>query len=313
VPIEQCRNLFRGSFLKLFYVPSSRPEKHGWEMTLPALLLNGTAVETGARVVTSSLKLECDWFGKKEPCTSKMRDISDVLAHLADDTPAQRGKLDVRVSTAVSNSARFPLVLPAATANIAQVVSRDALDSAQSEKRITLPARIVDGGYFENFGATTLHELLQDLDDRLANERFLPIVIQISSDPELSVEFDPGLGRPMVGRTAIGHFLAQLRAPVQAFANTRDAHGLQARLLLHDDVERWNRGRNIGGLKARYFHFRICPQPRPHPPLAWVLSDRARAVLGQSLESNNPECKNKQQLEALVQCLKEKGATCQAD
>ena len=323
VAIEQCQNLFRGSFLKLFYAPSAKPEKYGWEMTLPALLLNGTAVETGARVVTSSLKLECNWFGKKEPCTSKMRDVSDVLAHLADNTPAQQGKLDVRVSTAVSNSARFPLVMPAATANIAQVAPSDASASAQSEnaqsektteQRITLPARIVDGGYFENFGATTLHELLQELDKNLANKRFMPIVIQISSDPELSTEFDPGLGRPMVGKTAIGHFLAQLRVPIQAFANTREAQGVQARLLLNDDVDRWNKGREKGNWKARYFHFRICPQPQPHPPLAWVLSDQAQKVLGQSLEANTQKCNNKQQLEALVRCLKkEKDATCQAD
>jgi hypothetical protein len=150
---RDCPNLFAGSFMKLFY---GQP--------LPALLLNGTAVETGARIITSSMKLECDFLGSKQPCTSSMRDVSDFLAHLADDAPDKKAKLDVRVSSAVSNSARFPVVLPAATVNLAlSIPTTGAPAPDQEPKRVPIEARIVDGGYFENFGATTLHELLQEL------------------------------------------------------------------------------------------------------------------------------------------------------
>jgi hypothetical protein len=219
---SDCPNLFAGSFMKLFY---GQP--------LPALLLNGTAVETGARIITSSMKLECDFLGSKQPCTSSMRDVSDFLAHLADDAPDKKAKLDVRVSSAVSNSARFPVVLPAATVNLAfSIPTTGASAPDQEPKRVPIEARIVDGGYFENFGATTLHELLQELQSQLwAHAELAPVVVQISSDPELDTEFDPGYGRPMVKKTSLGRLLAQLRAPLEAYYMTRDAHGTQARLL----------------------------------------------------------------------------------
>jgi hypothetical protein len=206
---KDCPNLFAGSFMKLF---NERP--------LPALLLNGTAVETGARVVTSSLRIECDSFGanQPQPCTSRMRDISDFLAHLADHTPEKKGALDIRVSTAVSNSARFPVVLPAATANIALSVPQTGPQPPDKPpQRVPVEARMVDGGYFENFGATTMHELILELGEKLKNRQLAPVIVQISSDPELSIDFDPGYGRPMVKNTTLGRFFAQLRAPLQAY------------------------------------------------------------------------------------------------
>lgn len=286
---KDCPNLFAGSFIKLF---NERP--------LPALLLNGTAVETGARVVTSSLRIECDSFGanQPQPCTSKMRDISDFLAHLADHAPEKKGALDIRVSTAVSNSARFPVVLPAATANIALSVPQTGPQPPdRPPQRVPVEARIVDGGYFENFGATTMHELILELGEKLKNTQLAPVIVQISSDPELSIDFDPGYGRPMVKNITLGHFFAQLRAPLQAYYMTRDAHGTQARLLLEDDAKQ---------LGFRYFHFRICPQPRSNPPLAWILSDQAQERLRASLESSTESCNNKDAFKTLVNCIKER-------
>jgi hypothetical protein len=293
-------NLMAGSFLKLFGDPDPKPAKpdKGFEPLTPsgrpwpALLLNGTAVETGARIVTSNLKVECETPKGSPPCT-RIRDVSDLLAHMSAKETG-RSDLDLRLSTAVSNSARFPFIGPAAVSPIAVKVPPDAKDSAQNDGDTGIRARLVDGGYFENFAATTLRELISTLDG-LKNPKLLPIVIQISSDPELDTKFDPGYGRAMVGESKISRFLAQLRSPLSATYNTRDAHGAQARLALEDEAER------IG---ARYFHFRLCSaEGTSRPPLAWVLSAEAQENIKKSLANVNPSCNNKSALDKVVACL----------
>ena len=86
---------------------------------------------------------------------------------------------DFRVSTAVNNSARFPYVAPAGT------LRKDGKDTAH----------IVDGGYFENFGAGTAAELLARRASpfRSKGMKVRPIVIQISSDPDLTEDRLPGV------------------------------------------------------------------------------------------------------------------------
>jgi hypothetical protein len=297
---DDCPNLFQGSFMKLF---NGRP--------LPALLLNGTAVETGARVVTSNLRIECGPAGDKQPCTSKMRDVSDFLEHLGDDEAGQDdGRLDVRVSTAVSNSARFPIVGPAAVGHIAlSVPLSDSTAGSGGVKRILIDARIVDGGYFENFAATTLRELLLELKDSLNDKnlrpvKLLPIVVQISSDPELIVQFDGSYGRAAVAqKTGLNRFLAQVRSPFEAYYEAREAHGFQARLALKSEAE--------DALGGRYFHFRLCPSDHRNPPLAWVLSDQAQTEIQASLDSGMTNCDNRGQMQALIDCLKD-GNACEA-
>jgi predicted acylesterase/phospholipase RssA len=290
-------NRMAGSFLKLFGDPNPQPTRPDvgfkplppGERPWPALLLNGTAVETGGRIVTSNLKVECETPKNGPPCT-RVRDVSDLLAHLSVEE-TERSDLDLRLSTAVSNSARFPFIGPAAVSPIAVKLPPDPKDPKKNRIR----ARLVDGGYFENFAATTLRELIATLGDRLKNSKLLPIVIQISSDPELDTKFDPGYGRAMVGESKISRFLAQLRSPLSAAYNTRDAHGAQARLALEDEAER------IG---ARYFHFRLCSaQGSSRPPLAWVLSVEAQENIKKSLADVNPSCKNRSALAQVVACL----------
>jgi hypothetical protein len=295
-------NRMAGSFLKLFGDPDPKPAKPDMEFRplppserpWPALLLNGTAVETGARIVTSNLKVECKTpNGSGPPCT-RIRDVSDLLAHLnAEET--KRSDLDLRLSTAVSNSARFPFIGPAAVTPIAVRLPPDTKDPKKNDEDTGILARLVDGGYFENFAATTLRELMVTLGSRLTNQKLLPIVIQISSDPDLDTKFDPGYGRAMVGESKISRFLAQLRSPLSAAYNTRDAHGAQARLALEDEAER------IG---ARYFHFRLCSvEGTSRPPLAWILSPEAQKKIKESLADVNPSCKNKSALDQVVACL----------
>jgi hypothetical protein len=292
-------NLMAGSFIKLFGNPgNSTPLKEN-ERPWPALLLNGTAVETGGRIVTSNLKIECKTPPGADPCT-RIRDVADLLAHLQPPPNQRAPDLDLRLSTAVSNSARFPFIGPAAVTPIAIKLSNEEespniKNQKTKDEDSRIHARLVDGGYFENFAATTLRELMETLESSLKKPELLPIVIQISSDPELDTKFDPGYGRAMVGDSKISRFLAQLSSPVSATYKTRDAHGAQARLALEDEAER------IG---ARYFHLRLCAAERAsRPPLAWVLSEQARTHIKASLVDTK-DCLNKSDLDKLVACLK---------
>ena len=67
------------------------------------------------------------------------------------------------------NSARFPYIDAAGTLNLPDVGMTD---------------RIVDGGYFENFGAGSIYDLLTAL-NRIKKDRSVKFfVLQISSDPD---------------------------------------------------------------------------------------------------------------------------------
>jgi hypothetical protein len=103
----------------------------------------------------------------------------------------------------------------------------------------------------------------------------------------------------MVNETSLGRLLAQLRAPLEAYYMTRDAHGTQARLLLQDDARQHH---------FRYLHFRICRQDHANPPLAWILSDQAQERLRTSLDASSQECDNKAAFTTLIACITETDA-----
>src|SRR5262249_12957861 len=99
---------------------------------LPALIINGTSEKTGRRIITSNLLIGEKWF-------------IDALGYFEELNP----QYDIRVSTAAHNSPRFPYIDAAGTLTTAESGMTD---------------RIVDGGYFENFGAGSLYDLLHALD-----------------------------------------------------------------------------------------------------------------------------------------------------
>jgi hypothetical protein len=115
----------------------------------PILLLNGTHEETGKRIIAGHVKIERDVF----------LDSLDELHVL--------GK-DVRASTAAHNSARFTYVSPAGNLG----------DKNGS---------VIDGGYFENYGALSALELARAA--RTALKKKSPgvklVILMISSDPGL--------------------------------------------------------------------------------------------------------------------------------
>ena len=145
-------------FLSFFPVIKEETILHRWR---PVLLLNATHQETGRRIITSHVKIERDVFV----------DSYDALQVL---------NSDVRLSTAAHNSARFTYVSPAGN-----------LQSATKPHHNR--GYIIDGGYFENYGARTALELARKAIEAIDPDYGKPrhqnkiklVILQISSDPTL--------------------------------------------------------------------------------------------------------------------------------
>ena len=122
----------------------------------PALVLNTFELESGNRMVVSPFFMsysasvgeewtKSSWF-YDQPVYEEGSRISKLDDEWWDDPPPI--KADVKLSTAVGLSARFPWVLPAATFKYGDH---------------DIP--IVDGGYFENSGAETAYDIVKMLND----------------------------------------------------------------------------------------------------------------------------------------------------
>ena len=159
----------------------------------PILLLNATHEETGQRAITAHVKVERDVF----------LNGLDALHLLGGD---------VRASTAAHNSARFFYLSPAGN------LGNDN-------------GSVIDGGYFENYGALSALELSRAAKDTLdkrtlaSKERGIKrIILLISSDPDL----DPNRARVRIrGATATKECVPSVaeREPPDADATGTSADG----------------------------------------------------------------------------------------
>lgn len=234
----------------------------------PALFLNGTEVQTGRRIIATNLALGSGpgFVGAK-----------DLLAMTGRDVPA---------STAANTSARFPIVGPAA--------------SVSGAEGSPGTSQVVDGGYFENFGAVTAREVLATFwrtaarraaaDPRWDLARIQPIVIQISSDPTMGPRPDRGCDAVDMG-SGTATPSTQIAAPLATMANIRGAHGLLARCALRKAVRAINAPPSEGDApktRGRFLHFSMCPSgpESSDPPLGWVLSAKARQQIDGYLGSD---------------------------
>ncbi len=133
--------------------------------SIPTLLINGTSVEEGGRILTTHLDLSDDF-----------PDCDSLFAIRPND---------IKMSTAAMMSARFTYVSPAGT--------------------LSDHAHVVDGGYYENSGSVTaidFFELIQqDVLKDIEKNRVLPIFIQIDNDywtePAVPLKFFPELLSPV--------------------------------------------------------------------------------------------------------------------
>lgn len=182
----------------------------------PLLLLNATHQATGKRIIASQVRIERRVF----------LDAFDMHTLLGADMPA---------STAAHNSARFTYVSPAG-----RLESRR---DADGDKRPDDIGYVLDGGYFENFGALTALQLARAA-KRTLGHRVRPVLLLISSDPAMSARDRAGVGSictkipkntnwPLrydanVDGGGFSRYLNQLTAPAAGLMSSREAHGIVA-------------------------------------------------------------------------------------
>jgi hypothetical protein len=204
---------------------SLQPSESRW---LPLLVLNGTSVGSGQRIVTTVLK---NIYQPTEHCPYPTQDgrchifvsafrFHDLLQNgekrpSADEAQVSRPR-DVSLTTAAHNSARFPFISPPGEIYGAdnQVVDR-----------------LVDGGYFENFGAQTATELAEAI--IAIDPKLKPFILVLSNDPTVpqaenlnqdEVKKDFGVTE----RAGEGAWITDLTGPLKAFMHTRNARGMLA-------------------------------------------------------------------------------------
>jgi hypothetical protein len=189
-------------------------------------------------------------------------DAHDFAAVMQTDLPREA---DVSLATAAHDSSRFTYVSPAGLMRAA-----DARDRGH----------IVDGGYFENFGAETAFDVIRTLRPRHREDvRF--VVLYIGNDPEGSY----GQARAEVARTPPpprASSLGELFAPVRALLGTRVAHGSLALEHLQREVGDRN-----------FVDVDVCPtvskDELPLLALGWQRSHQARVFLSDQLAAECTE------------------------
>ena len=204
----------------------------------PLLFFNGTDADTGRRVIVSPVNSH---MNSGDRIFADAYDLHELLADdpgskearpLGEQAAQNPGGLerDVSLSTAALLSARFPLISP---------------PGVVTNRQDKLVARIIDGGYFENFGATTALELAR----QLTQAKLDPFVIEITNDPEMLVarrtekpganahgsllcsvdDFDPLCEPdPPINEIQKNYWFSDIRGPLSGLFGSRNAHGGQA-------------------------------------------------------------------------------------
>jgi hypothetical protein len=233
---------FKGMEAPFLQVAGPTESDRAGKKWFPLLFLNSTDVDTGRRTIVSPVDSHTKLDDGSEPrIFADAYDFHDLLAdtlssdkeHKPDEQTAQpEVKLDrdVSLSTAALLSARFPLISPPGVV-------------LNSKGKVV--ARIVDGGYFENFGAATAQEIAQ----QLKQAGLYPFIIAINNDPELLVpqrvekpakgEGDQALCNvqdvdplceedPSVNHAEDTYWFSDIRGPFSGLLGSRNAHGAQA-------------------------------------------------------------------------------------
>jgi len=188
-------------------------------------------VKTGQRVIETALQWHIDFADNKD-CPNSIRELSCEIFLNGTNFFDLRGqppnpKNGLRLSTAAHNSARFPLLSPPGSI-------------VDANGRIV--DRLVDGGYFENFGAQTATELALAI--HALEPELNPFILILSNDPEV-VRDSPQNTSTQNSKTAQAQpdqtnrqkadetssrstLLSDIFGPLGAFVATRTARGVLA-------------------------------------------------------------------------------------
>lgn len=245
------RNPFTRSFEDLYDFETIKPQRAPHSGQIPILLINGTLVESGKRILTSHIEHPSSFKG----------DIENAFDHR---------RAPMRMSTVAMMSARFTYVSPPGT--------------------LAPQSHVVDGGYFENSGATTALQVWAEIEERVSEfnkknkaHQIRPIYIQIDNDPPPSKQEQQRIERRKTVPTNREEYpdqyprpLPEVRAPINALLATRNAHA----------VEVFNRAEQAFG--EDFVHFDTNHEDKTleglvSAPLGWVLSTTARKALDRQL------------------------------
>jgi hypothetical protein len=223
----------------------------------PALLLNGFNVGDGCRVLTSALRTQPTADASDCTAVDTGADAPDVLSTLDLHNQLCDGR-DITYATAALASARFPFISPAG--HLAGCgADRSGVD-------------IVDGGYRETSGASTIVELWPELSAAL-DTAFAADRPGACADP-VFLQIDNGYtGQQVsgVGRGSVGFF-----APLQAIMRASGGEEAAAREASHE----------VFAGDGHWFRITTFAHPGSTAPLGWVLSSDAQDDLEQQLAVN---------------------------
>jgi hypothetical protein len=300
-----------------------RPHTGHW---IPLLVLNGTSEATGGRVVTTPLdstyipENSCPTGDDASKCplflqADRFHDLLDTDVQSDSWFPWLGGferyllagpKFDdVRLSTAAHNSARFPLISPPGT--------------VRNNKDQAIVDRILDGGYFENYGALGAKELA--LAVHAVQPNLAPLVIVISNDPEDLIDSsddsasqDKGTLQKQLStelekahaQVNGGEWVTDVTTPLTTAINGRTAHGIlgieQLHNALHEAMPKC----------AVLIKVRVWPQYRKSLSMSWWESMPIQRQLHRQTEDSKEKNQNRAHLDAIWDAMKATSSSCVA-
>ena len=185
---------------------------------VPIFFINGTSVFTGRRIVVGDVATS-GTYGSGTPLMPLAYDLYEARARKKDDKKkALYTAADIRLSTAATMSARFPVISPH---GVLRTLYGDVTD------------QIVDGGYFENDGLATALDLAEALKNGF---KLNPVVIRIINEPAKPEDPTADKTRPPTPtpgeRGLFDDFFAVARALVASRSGHEEAYStlLESRL-----------------------------------------------------------------------------------
>lgn len=279
--------LSRGLLQSWYARTSTQPDRRA-AIQVPLLLLNGTSTQNGCRFEASALGQVYTPRAGATPClgptpadaSTGLPSTTFLRSYLCNADPAHG---DVRLATAALLSARFPYVSPSGRVGVSKVCSSATAPS---------PTYVVDGGYYDNSGASTIAQLWASLGQTVADYNrdpanpscVVPIMIQIDNHYANHV-VTPAAGQPL-----------QTLVPPETLSNVQNeretAATLEARLAIAGTP-------NLpGGVTiprappSRFYDIYPIAHPGSEAPLGWALS----ALSEQDLRAEVSEAANVQKI-----------------
>ena len=191
---------------------SYHPEPTAAGALVPIFFINGTSVFTGRRIVVGDVATTdsyTDSYGSVATLMPLAYDLNDVRKRKTkgqeNQPPAERGA-DIRLSTAATMSARFPVI---SSQGVLRTLHRDIAD------------QIVDGGYFENDGLATIADVAKALRTGFDLD---PVIIRIVNEPSKSEDAAADKTRPPAPTAEQRSLFDDLFAVARALVASRSGH-----------------------------------------------------------------------------------------